>query len=61
MSSHQAGHDLRCERSATSPKRCRCECDGRQHGVLAARQRLGLLDTGTTDGREVETTELPHD
>lgn len=35
-------HDLRCERSKTDPRRCRCECAGRQHGILAVRERLAL-------------------
>jgi ribosomal protein L34E len=64
-------HDLRCERSATSPKRCRCrDCEGRLHGVQAVRQRV-LGDEGPIDfrrlGREIATalrdnpptTELP--
>jgi hypothetical protein len=31
-----AVHDLRCERSATDPKRCRCECKGALHGHQAS-------------------------
>lgn len=36
------GHSLRCERSKTDPRRCRCECKGRAHGVAAVRERLGI-------------------
>lgn len=26
-------HDLRCEHSASDPKRCRCQCAGAKHGI----------------------------
>jgi hypothetical protein len=34
-------HGPRCERSTTD--RCRCECDGRQHGTQTVRERLGIV------------------
>lgn len=37
------GHDPRCERSATSPKRCRCQCAGAKHGA-----RVHSVDTRKT-------------
>jgi hypothetical protein len=36
----KASHDTRCERSATDPKRCRCDCQGRLHGVEATQRDL---------------------
>jgi hypothetical protein len=37
-------HDPRCERSATS--RCRCDCQGRLHGVEATQIDLGHAHAG---------------
>lgn len=35
-------HTSRCERSASDPKRCRCECGGAHHGESATPIDLGL-------------------
>lgn len=35
-------HTTRCERSATDPRRCRCECGGQRHGEAATPIDLGL-------------------
>jgi len=36
VSAIRAGHDVRCERSATNPRRCQCDCGGNLHGVEAS-------------------------
>jgi hypothetical protein len=36
VSTIRAGHDVRCERSATKASRCRCECGGNLDGVEAS-------------------------
>jgi ribosomal protein L34E len=48
MSTHRAGHDLRCERSKTDPRRCRCDCNGTLHGVERVRQQV-LADKTQTE------------
>jgi hypothetical protein len=35
-------HDPRCTWSKTPPSRCRCSCNGTQHGTAVARERLGF-------------------
>lgn len=37
-------HDRRCEWSKTSPRKCRCNCEGRMHGIQSVRERLRLDD-----------------
>ena len=43
MSAHRAGHDTRCERSATDAKRCQCDCDGNLHGAEVRRQAIAAV------------------
>jgi hypothetical protein len=40
VSTIRAGHDVRCERSATKPRRCQCDCGGRLHGVEATKRDM---------------------
>ena len=34
------GHDPRCEWSPTPPARCRCSCNGVEHGVKRVREQV---------------------
>jgi hypothetical protein len=56
-------HDPRCEWSKTPNRRCRCECQGRQHGIQAVRQRVlsEFLEGAAVVGEEPAEEELPHD
>ena len=34
------GHNQRCEWSATPNAKCRCKCEGREHGIRRVRQQI---------------------
>jgi hypothetical protein len=40
------GHSPRCERSGAPVKRCRCRCNGSQHGIGAISSRLVAQSSG---------------